>query len=85
MVCPGAKLKPDLVGLRRDSGSDWRKVFVDVKVTSTDQMNETFKEKDKKYREWATKETRGKNVSNAVMMPLIISYDGAVHRDGVKR
>ena len=32
----GAKLKPDLVWLRRDSGGDWRKVVVDVKVTSTE-------------------------------------------------
>ena len=51
-----AKLKPDLVWLRRDSGGDWRKVVVDVKVTSTDKMNETFKEKDDKYRIWATRE-----------------------------
>ena len=32
----GAKLKPDLVWLRRDSGGQWRKVVVDVKVTSTE-------------------------------------------------
>ena len=37
---PGAKLKPDLVWLRRDSGGDWRKVVVDVKVTSTDRRHE---------------------------------------------
>ena len=46
----GARLKPDLVWLRCDSG-DWRKVVVDVKVTSTDQLNKAFKEKDDKYRE----------------------------------
>ena len=53
----GAKLKPDLVWLRRDSGDQWKKVVVDVKITSTDKMNEAFKEKDEKYREWATRET----------------------------
>ena len=42
----GAKLKPDLVWLRRDSGDQWRKVVVDVKITSTGKMNEAFKEKD---------------------------------------
>ena len=31
----GAKLKPDLVRLRSDSGGQWRKVVVDVKITST--------------------------------------------------
>ena len=46
----GARLKPNLVWLRRDSGSDWRKAVVDVKVTSTDKMNDAFKEKDEKYR-----------------------------------
>ena len=34
----GARLKPDLVWLRRDSGEQWKKVVVDVKVTSTDKM-----------------------------------------------
>ena len=58
----GAKLKPDLVWLRKDSGGLWRKVVVDVKVTSTEKMNEAFKEKDEKYREWATKETMEKNM-----------------------
>ena len=57
---PGAKLKPDLVWLRRDSGGDWRKVVVDVKVTSTDKIDEAFREKDEKYRMWATQETREK-------------------------
>ena len=42
----GAKLKPDLVWLRRDSGDDWKKVVVDVKITSTDKMNDEFKKKD---------------------------------------
>ena len=59
--------------------------LVDVKVTSTDKMNEAFKEKDEKYREWATKETREKKVGMAVMVPLIISHDGAVHKDIVRR
>ena len=54
----GAKLKPDLVWLRRDSGDQWRKVVVDVKVTSADKMNKAFREKDEKCRVWATRETR---------------------------
>ena len=82
---PGAKLKPDLVWLLRDSGDQWRKVVVDVKVTSTDKMNEAFKEKDEKYREWTIRETREKKVSKAVMVPLVISHDGAVHKDTVRR
>ena len=81
----GAKLKPDLVWLRRDSGDEWRKAVVDVKVTSTDKMNEAFREKDGKYREWATRETREKKVEKAVMVPLIISHEGAVHRDSIRR
>ena len=81
----GAKLKPDLVWLRRDSGDQWRKVVVDVKITSTDKMNEAFKEKDEKYRVWATHETREKKVSKVVMVPLIFSHDGAVHKDSVRR
>ena len=81
----GAKLKPDLVWLRRDSEEQWRKVVVDVKVTSTENMNKSFMEKDEKYREWATKDTREKRVVMAVMVPIIISHDGAVHRDTVKR
>ena len=56
-----------------------------MKVTSTDKMNEAFKEKDEKYRERATKETREKKVAMAVMVPLIISHDGAVHKDTVRR
>ena len=59
--------------------------MVDVKVTSTEKMNEAFREKDEKYRDWATNETRENKVSKAVMVPLIISHDGAVHRDTVRR
>ena len=81
----GAKLKPDLVWLQRNSGVDWRKVVVDVKITSTDKMNEAFKEKGDKYRDWATRETREKKVAMAVMVPVIISRDGAVHMDTVRR
>ena len=81
----GAKLKPDLVWLRRDSGDEWRKVVVDVQVTSTDRMNQAFKENDEKYRTWATQETREKNVLMAVMVPLTISHDGAVHKDSIRR
>ena len=58
---------------------------MDVKVTSSDKMNEAFREKDDKYREWATKETQEKKVAKVVMVPLIISHDGAVHRDTVRR
>ena len=53
-------------------------VLVVVKGTSTEDMNEAFKEKDEKYREWATRETREKKVM-VVMVPLIISHDGSVH------
>ena len=81
----GAKLKPDLVWLRRDSDDQWRKVVVDVKVTSTKDMNKSFREKDNKYREWTTKETRERKVVMAVMVPVIVSHDGAVHRDTIKR
>ena len=81
----GAKLKPDLMWLRCESGGEWRKVVVDVKITSTGKMNDSFKEKDEKYRVWATKETRESKVVMAVMVPLIISHDGAVHKDTVKR
>ena len=70
--------------LRCDSG-DWRKAVVDVKVTSTDKMNKAFKEKDEKYREWATRETCEKKVSKVVIVPPIISHDGAVHGDTVRR
>ena len=72
-----AKLKPDLVWLRRDAGGQWTKVVVvDVKVTSTEDMNEAFREKDDKYREWTTKDTREKKVVKVVLVPLIISHDG---------
>mgnify|MGYP004554314851 CR=1 FL=1 len=80
----GAKLKPDLVWLRRDAGGQRKKVVVDVKVTSTESMNKAFKEKDDKYREWTTRETLEENVAKAVMVPLIISHDGAIHRDSEK-
>ena len=56
----GARLKPDLVWLSCDSGGKWRKVVVNVNVTSTDKLNYAYKEKDEKYREWTIKETREK-------------------------
>ena len=56
-----------------------------MKVHGTDEMNQAFTEKDDKYRDWATKETREKKVVKVVMVPIIISHDGAVHRDSVKR
>ena len=59
--------------------------MVDVKVTSTDQLNKAFREKDEKYREWTTRETRERKVAKVVLVPLIISHDGAVHKDAVKR
>lgn len=59
--------------------------MVDVKVTSTDKMNDAFKEKDEKCREWATRETREKKVMMAVMVPLIVSHDGAIHKDAITR
>ena len=80
----GAKPRPDLVWLRRDSGDQWKKV-VDVKVISTDQINNAFKEKDDKFREWTTFETWEEKVAKVVMGPLIISHDGSVHRDTVRR
>ena len=81
----GAKLKPDLVWLRRDPGDQWRKVVVDVKITSTEKMNDEFKKKDDKYRVWTTQETREKKVSKAVMVPLVVSHDGAIHKESVRR
>ena len=48
-------------------------------------MNDAFREKDEKYREWTTMETREKKVAKAVMVPLIISHDGAIHKDTVRR
>ena len=62
--------------LRCDAG-EWRKV-VDVKVTSTEDLNEAFKEKDEKCREWATRDTREKKVVKVVIVPLSISHNGAV-------
>ena len=56
-----------------------------MKVTSTDKMNEAFREKDEKCRVWATSETREKKVSKVVMVPLIVSHYGAIHRDTVRR
>ena len=81
----GARLKPDLVWLRRDAGGQWTKVVVDVKVTSTEDIEKAFKEKDEKYREWTIRDTREKNVAKAVLVPLILSHDGAIHRDAIRR
>ena len=44
----------------------------DVKVTSTEEMNKAFREKDGKYREWSTKATWEKSVAKATMVPLIV-------------
>ena len=63
----------------------WKKVAVDVMVTSTNVMNKAFKIKDDKYRERATKDTREKKVMMAMMVPMLISHDGAVHRDTIRR
>ena len=59
--------------------------MVEVKITSTEDMKKAFREKDEKYREWTTQDTREKKVAKAVLVPLIISRDGAVHRDTVRR
>ena len=48
-------------------------------------MAKAFKEKDDTYRTWTVQETREKKVWKAVMVPLIISHDGAVHNESVKR
>ena len=34
---------------------------------------------------WATSETQEKKVSKVVMVPIILSHDGAVHNDTVRR
>ena len=65
---------------RHDAGDYRRKVVVDVKVASTDDMSKAFKEKNDKYRERATRETHEKNMVKTVMVPFIISHDGAVHK-----
>ena len=56
-----------------------------MKITSTADMNKAFKEKDEKYRQWAMGETREKKEVMAVIVPLIISHDGAVHKDTIRR
>ena len=45
----GAKLKSGMVLLRRDAGEQWRNAVVDMMVTSTYGLNESFKEKDNNY------------------------------------
>ena len=81
----GAKLKPDLVWLRRDSGDKWRKVVVGVKITSTEDMGKAFEKRRQIPRVDFPGETREKNVAMAVTVPLIISHDGAVHKDSIRR
>ena len=34
---------------------------------------------------WATQETREKKVVMVMMVPIIISHDGAVHKDAIRR
>ena len=72
------------VWLRADSGGQWRKIVVDVMVISSEEMRKGFKEKDDKYRERTTRETQEKRVMTAVMVPLVVSHDGAMHRDTVR-
>ena len=43
----GSRLKPDLVWLRRDYGGWWKKVEVEVKITSTGNMNKASKRRIK--------------------------------------
>ena len=81
----GARLKPDLGVASSRPEANGGKAVVDGKVISTDKMNEAFREKDDKYRVWATREMQEKKVAKAVMVPLIISHDGAVHKDTVRR
>ena len=38
-----------------------------MKITSTEDKNKAFKEKDNKFREWATQDTLEKKVAKAVM------------------
>ena len=47
-------------------------------------MNKSFKEKDEKYGEWTTRETREKKVVMVAMVHFI-SHDVAVHRDTVRQ
>ena len=54
-------MKPDLVWLRRDSGDEWRKVIVDVKVTLTDELIKAFKENDENI-EFGPQEKLGKRM-----------------------
>ena len=51
----------------------------------SEDLNKALKEKDEKYREWATRETREKKVAKAVMVLFIVSHDGTVHKDSVRR
>ena len=57
---------------------------MDVMVISSEEMRKGFKEKDDKYRERTTRETQEKRVMTAVMVPLVVSHDGAMHRDTVR-
>ena len=47
-------------------------------------MNRAFKEKDGKYRLWATKEAGEKKVGKAVMVPVVVSNDGAIHKVSIE-
>ena len=51
----GVSLKPNLVWQHLVSTGQWKKVVVDVKVTSTEDMGKAFKEKDEKSSEWVTR------------------------------
>ena len=48
--------------LRHGQGGKWRRVVVDVKVTSTEDLNKAFKEKDDKYQKWTATDTQEKKV-----------------------
>ena len=78
-----AEARPGVVQTQH-TGDCWRKVVVDVKVTSTDDMSKSFMEKDEKDCEWTTSETLGEKVVVA-MVPQIISHDRAIHRVTVGR
>ena len=55
-----------------------------MKIAPTDKMKEAFKAKEK-YMEWTIMEKREKKVAEMVMVPVIISHDGAVHNDTARR
>ena len=56
-----------------------------MKVPSTEDMNKAFGEKDDKYSVWTTQETMENKAIKVVMVPFIVSHDGAVDKDTTRR